>query len=308
MGSAFTVPQAGAFAGPFGANNRDVRESLRAGRRLWHNGNMETVDKTKFARVILRIYGTGNDAPSLSGGVPLPLFGRFVNALPDLIVGRQPIPARLDEARVRVEEGSVKFVVLLPAIALSGLLGGGLREDLERLSSNRVPLDPGRQVAVRNIQKGLSGVEGGTFEVAALDVDGAVLAKSAPVGTEPLTDDTRDLFVEEEATLVGTAYDIGGKEKTNIRITDLSTGRDFVVRATREAVEHSTRPYERLRLLVRYRRNLRTGDCRDYELVRIIKAFDFETFRERLRAAIDRESRAWEGIDHAAWMSEMREC
>ena len=78
-------------------------------------------------------------------------------------------------------------------------------------------------------------------------------------------------------------------------------------RTTREAVEHSTRPYERLRLLVRYRRNLRTGECKGYTLVRIIKAFDFETFRERLHAAIERESRAWAGIDHAAWLQEMRE-
>ena len=268
---------------------------------------METLGKERGAQVVLRIYGTGKGAPSLADGVPLPLFGRFVGALPDLIVGRQPNPAGLDEARVRVEEGSVKFVVLLPAITLLGLLGGGLGEDLERLSSNRVPLDPGRQAAIRNIQKGLADVAGGAFEVTALGSDGTVLAKSSPVGARPLVDDTRDLFVEEEATLVGTAYDIGGKEKTNIRITDLATGSDFVVRATREAVEHSTRPYERLRLLVRYRRNLRTGECRDYELVRIIKAFDFETFRARLHAAIDRESRAWEGIDHVAWLSEMRE-
>ena len=31
-----------------------------------------------------------------------------------------------------------------------------------------------------------------------------------------------------------------------------------------------------------------------------------QAFRERLRAAIERESRAWSGIEHAAWMSEMR--
>ena len=251
---------------------------------------MERHEDGRLAQVVLRISGTGADAPTLSGGVPLALFGRFVSALPDLIAGRDPHAGvhRLPDARIRVEEGSVKFVVLVQLLTLGLLLDGGLRDDISRLSSGLVPLDLGRRAAVSEIQRGLAEVEGGVFEVSALDGAGVVLAQSTPVGAKPLVDDTSDLFVEEEATLVGTAYDIG-------------------VQATREAVEHSTRPYERLRLLVRYRRNLRTGECKGYTLVRIIKAFDFETFRERLHAAIERESRAWAGIDHAAWLQEMRE-
>lgn len=270
---------------------------------------MERHEDSRLAQVVLRISGTGADAPTLSGGVPLALFGRFVSALPDLIAGRDLHAGaqRLPDARIRVEEGSVKFVVLVQLLTLGLLLDGGLRDDISRLSSGLVPLDLGRRAAVSEIQRGLAEVEGGVFEVSALDGAGVVLAQSTPVGAKPLVDDTSDLFVEEEATLVGTAYDIGGKGKTNIHITDLATGRDITVQATREAVEHSTRPYERLRLLVRYRRNLRTGECKGYTLVRIIKAFDFETFRERLHAAIERESRAWAGIDHAAWLQEMRE-
>ena len=238
---------------------------------------MERHEDSRLAQVVLRISGTGADAPTLSGGVPLALFGRFVSALPNLIVGRGPHVGaqRLPDARVRVEEGSVKFVVLISALTLDLLLRGGLQDDIARLSSGLVPLDPERRAAVSEIQRGLAEVEGGVFEVSALDGAGVVLAQSTPVGATPLVDDTADLFVEEEATLVETAYDIGGKGKTNIHITDLSSGRDITVQATREAVEHSTRPYERVRLLGRYRRNLRAGECQGDTLVRIIKAVDF---------------------------------
>ena len=38
----------------------------------------------------------------------------------------------------------------------------------------------------------------------------------------------------------------------------------------------------------------------------IARDIRLRAFRERLRAAIERESRAWAGIEHAAWMREMR--
>lgn len=269
---------------------------------------METQGKTQgYAELRLHLVGGEGVPLSPSEGLPFDLFETLPGTLADFAAGSVRLSkGQKQETRVHFEVGSLIVVARICPVLFGVLLANGLSEDLVRIQHGRTPLDPVRSEAVSRLQKSAEAKAFRTFDFSVVSPEGVIVAESGALNGTPLLNDAQDFFSEEEATLIGTAWDIGGKSKTNIHITDLSTRRDFTVQATREAVEFCTRPYARLRLLVRYRRNLRTGEGSDYKLIKLLPTVESDDFEKALEAAIERGTRAWEGINHRQWIDEMR--
>lgn len=269
---------------------------------------MEKQEQTqRYGELRLHLVGSEGVPLSPSDGVPFDLFETLPGTLADFVAGSVRLSReQKQEALVRFEVGSLNVVARMRPALYALLVSSGLSEDLVRIRHGKTPLDPVRSEAVSRLQKYAENKTFKTFDFSVISPEGVVVAESGMLNETPLLNDSQDFFSEEEATLIGTAYDIGGKVKTNIHITDLSTQRDFIVQATREAVEFCTRPYARLRLLVRYRRNLRTGEGSDYKLIKLLPAVEPSDFEKALEAAIERGTRAWKGINHRQWIDEMR--
>lgn len=254
---------------------------------------------TQSISFVLRAQVDGLDITPASIGFSL--FNKFNREVEDFLAGSgRKVP--LNDAKVSIENGSYRLVVLLPA-----LVANMVSPDIKKLKSEDAlhEIDPRRASIVRLWQ-----------DMTRKDQTGSVSIESAEMGIQPIrissqTDyhaKEQNEWVAVEKYVTGRIVDIGGISKANVHLV-LDDGQRTLIAASSEDYLRDQKEnylYRQVQLQISAQENIRTGELRDVQLLSF--AGGSPSFDEgELDKLIDKGTKAWAGVsDSVAWVREQR--
>lgn len=210
----------------------------------------------------------------------------------------------LEDAHVRVEDGSYQLVVLL-----SLMMYQQMEPDLKILHNgqNLHGMSPKRAEVVRTWQ---SRVKRSPDLRILIEEDEANNADFKPIEISAETDfadEDENLWVAVEKELRGQLYEQGGKNKANMHLA-LEDGGDLIVNTTQGFLNtlQDVKVYDTVKVRVKAEENLQTRELRNVALLDVWPgqaAFDEEEFNR----AVELGTKAWADVpDISQWVAEQR--
>ena len=212
------------------------------------------------------------------------------------------------EMRVSLEPGSVKVIVVAPALLIAAVAA-----DIAGMKNGTGIADVERARALKEMQGKMYDPDGSAQEGAAsiefmLDdtpaggEDVVTITKSTPIYER----DAGVLFSRERTT-TAMVVDMGGIDKANVHLS-LADGTRLVANSTSQYLGGLDENflYKKVRVRVRYRENSKTGKISDEKLVEIIglvKPLDEDGFRRD----VEDGTRIWADVDDPVrWVRDLR--
>lgn len=208
----------------------------------------------------------------------------------------------MDEARVSIEKGSYRLVVMLPVLAASVI-----EADIQRLEREDIlhEMDPRRAQIVRMWQ-----------DMARKDPNNSISIESPQKGVRPIrishqTDyhaKEQDEWVAVGKYVTGRVVDIGGTTKVNVHIILDDGGRTLIAASTEDYLRDQKQNYlyRRVQLQISAQENIRNGELRNEQLLAFIGEGPSYN-EEELGKLIEKGTKAWADVpDSVAWVREQR--
>ena len=232
--------------------------------------------------------------------VDLPTLRGFLDEVESFVRGDEPSP-NLRESQVKIEEGSIKLLVLVSVVLAQSVVG-----DLKRLAESG-DLDTMQPKRASIMEKWQSRSVSSEFMTYSLGLENA---------KEPIVRVNRDTtwkhgqadsWVAVEKYLTGRVVDLGGKKKPNVHLV-LEDGTTLKVGASeaRLAAEKENHLYQELTLRVEAEENILTGDLRNIRLLEFQKQAN-HVDEKALEKLWQRGREAWSSVDDPVkWVEEIR--
>lgn len=232
--------------------------------------------------------------------VDLPTLRGFLAEIEEFVKGNER-KVVLKDSRVRIEEGSLKVLLTVPAaLALS------VETDIRHLNetSDLDTLQPKRAAVLETWWERTKRYENRVYTV------GWTTPKKSSIRVGRESDWSRgsaNAWVAVEKYLTGRVVDLGGKTKANVHLA-LPDGRGLVVEASEEilSAEEENHLYRDMTLRVIGEENLYNGEMRGLRLLEFV-ASTREIDSDVLTRLWERGREAWAGVeDPSAWVEELR--
>jgi hypothetical protein len=224
----------------------------------------------------------------------------FLEEVERLVKGDIP-DVSLADSRVRIEDGSLRVVVLV-----SALIAASVKADIKTLSETN-DLDAIQAKRAQVVEAWQSRAHRSPNRVYALD-------SFKPSGSVFITNTSRFLrggensWVGVEKYLVGKVVDLGGKQDPKIHLVIGDSEESIRIGATEEqlASERENRLYRQVTVRVQGEQHLRTRKLRELRLIQFLPRH-IEADESLLAELWRKGKEAWIGIGSASeWVEKMR--
>ncbi len=232
--------------------------------------------------------------------VDLPTLRGFLAEVEKLIKGDVPA-ASLSDSRVRIEEGSVKVVVMA-----AHLLAADVRADLARLEAtgDLDQIQPRRAEVIEQWQNRTRVTPSRSYTL----WREAGTAPLRVASTSQLQHGSENAWVSVERYLTGKVVNAGGKQEPNVHLVLADSGATVKVSATEQQLgaEKENQLYKTVTLRVQAEQHLRTHELRNIRLIQFLS--QSEEADERVLANLWQKGReAWQDVRSAAgWVEAVR--
>lgn len=239
-------------------------ESVRfggiVGQKTCHEFEMPTPEN----RLEFRLVDRTENLELTPDTVDLPTLRGFLSEIEDFIRGNER-KALLKDSRVRIEKGSLKVLLTVPAA-----LGRSVETDIRHLNETRDldTLQPKRAAVLETWWERTKRYENRSYTV------GWTTPRKSSLLVRRDTDWSRgsaNAWVAVEKYLTGRVVDLGGKTKANVHLA-LPDGRGLVVEASEEilSAEEENHLYRDMTLRVLAEENLYNGEMRGLRLLEFL--------------------------------------
>lgn len=251
-------------------------------------------------RLVFRLEDHRKNVPLTPDTVDLPTLRGFLDDVEKLTKGNEPT-ASLKGSQVRIEEGSLKLLVLV-----SAHLAHSLQADLEHLEKTK-DLDSIQTNRADIVEK---------WQARARKNPRRIYQIGREKSQRPMLRIARDTtwqrgnansWVAVEKYLTGRVIDLGGKSAANVHLL-LPGGDTVVVESSEKALsaEKENLIYREMTLRVLAEENLATGEMRNARLIEFVSTSN-EVDEDALRRLWQGGEKAWAGVeDPAAWVEGIR--
>lgn len=242
----------------------------------------------------LHVEGQYADGSQISlDNLSLPLLKTQMECIYELLSNDDSIKK---DARISLEEGSLKTLLILPVAIWSGLCADIEKYSIGDYSSISVPK---RKKALDKLVRS-SNV--GSCNLSILSDDKEIYNSSTAI-----TPRKQDIEVELEMDIEGKVLEAGGRGRPNIHVEG-QNGKKYTITTSQAQIAELEKNilYHNVLLLVSYKYNIQTKASRDYRLKKIIDDGD-SIKADELKVLIKQESAKWKNItDPALWLTELR--
>jgi hypothetical protein len=229
--------------------------------------------------------------------VNLPILRGFLDEVETFIKG-DASGMTLNETRVRIEEGSLKAVMLVGAA-----LGVSIQSDLKTLKETG-DLDLIQQRRAQVIEKWQSRAEKSStrrYSIRGMTVDVKITSQ------RQFEHGNEKAWVHIEKYFTGKVYNAGGKQEPNIHV-DLGGGRTICVDASVKQLSgvKDNVLFKEMTLRVGAEQHLKTKQLRNLQLIEFVPHSN-EVDEEALAIMWKKGSEAWKDVESAtAWVEKVR--
>lgn len=209
-----------------------------------------------------------------------------------------------DELKVKIENGSYKLLVWLPATLLPHL-----QQDLSALQSGASldAIDSKRATILNQWQKTSITEPHTSFEITPTWSPAAESIRIHHDTSFTLPED-KTLWVETEKYIKGEILEAGGSTRTNLHLKVEEQSRFITIGASKSSLKGQPlgRVYEEQVIRIKAEENYRTGELRNLEFIEFVDyqpAFD----ADELDALIEQASPKWADVpDTNVWLDQIR--
>jgi len=209
-----------------------------------------------------------------------------------------------DELKVKIENGSYKLLVWLPATLLPNL-----QQDLTALQSGASldAIDSKRATILNQWQETSITEPNTSFEITPAWSPAAEPIRIDHDSSFTLPED-KTLWFETEKYIKGEILEAGGSTRTNLHLKVEEQSRSITIGASKSSLKGQPlgRLYEEQVIRIKAEENYRTGELRNLEFIEFVDyqpAFD----SDELDALIEQASPKWADVpDTNAWLDQIR--
>lgn len=232
--------------------------------------------------------------------VDLPTLRGFFEEVEKLIKG-DVVGASLSDSRVRLEDGSVKLVILV-----AHLLAADVRSDLAKLEAtgDLDAIQPRRAEVVEQWQARTRRFPSRAYSIQIGSTNHALRVAS----TSQFQHGSNNAWVSVEKYLAGKVVNAGGKQDPNVHLVLADSGESVLISATEQQLgaEKENQLYKDVTLRVQAKQHVRTKVLRDIRLIQFL-AQASEADERALANLWQKGREAWRDVTLAAgWVESLR--